>query len=163
MIRFELMDKSRAAELLPELFALMYDNMAEIAPTGESYEADLAEYVDNVFPALEKSARQIVLITDDETLIGFFQYYVNETTFMMEEIQLRRQYQGKGVFRSLYRFLRPLVPEAVPFVEAYSHKNNVRSQRILEHLSLECIGENKSGNCLHYRGDAGKMWEIVLK
>ena len=162
MIRFELMDKSLAPELLPKLFSLMYANMDPIAPSGNGYESDLAEYMDNVLPALGKDARQIVLIRDDERLIGFFQYYVNETTFMMEEIQFIPEYQGKGVFRSLYRFLRPLVPGSVPNVEAYSHINNIRSQRILGYMGLECIGRNKSGNCLHYRGDAAKMWSIVL-
>ena len=162
MIGFEFMDKSRAEELLPVLFGIMYENMDPIAPSGASYDEDLAEYMGNVLPALEKTARQIVLIKDDEILIGFFQYYVNETVFMMEEIQFVKDYQGKGVFRALYRFLRPFVPETVPFVEAYSHINNMKSQRILEYMGLEKIGTNRSGNCLHYRGDAAKMWKTVL-
>lgn len=163
MIRFEFLERSEADALLPALFGLLYDNMNEIAPSGFSREEDYAEWKEAVGPALRKEARHVVLILDDDELIGYFQYYVNAGVFMMEEIQLRRDHQGKGVFEALYAFLYEAVPKDTPFVEAYAHKLNKKSQGILAHLGLEPIGENGNGSCLHFRGSCAKMFDIVLK
>ena len=79
---------------------------------------------------------------------------------MMEEIQLLPEYQGKGVFQKLYKHLAGIVPKNIPYVEAYVHKKNLKSQGILKHLGLDIIGENKSGNSYHYRGDCQKLLSI---
>ena len=159
MISFEYIDKSRADELLPLLFPLLYDNMNAIAPTGEGYEKDLAEWLGNVRPAIEKPQRNVIIIREDGEIRGFFQYYVNETTFMMEEIQFAPSLRGKGVFEALYSLLRNEVPDSVPFVEAYAHRLNTRSQGILRHLGLEPIGETRS--CIRFRGSAARLFEVL--
>ena len=162
MIEFSFMDKREKDALLPELFTLLYENMNEIAPSGEDPADELRGWLEAVSPALDRTERRIVLIKDDGRLVGYFQYYVNEATFMMEEIQFERELWGSGLFAELYAFLRGEIPP-VPFVEAYAHKLNAKSQGILEHIGLERIGENKNGSCFHYRGDCGEMWSRVLK
>lgn len=158
MITFSFLPKDMASEVFPRLYEILWTNMSKIAPSGASYEEDYAEWYGSVFPAFtEKEPRKIILIRDGDDTVGFFQYYVNDTTFMMEEIQLLPEYQGKGVFQKLYARLADDVPPGVPFVEAYAHKNNVKSQGILAHLGLEKIGENKNGNSYRYRGDCQAM------
>lgn len=159
MLTFEFMDKSRADELLPPLFKIMYANMDPISPSGAGYEADFAEWYGAVRPAAEKPAREVIRILRDGELVGFFQYYVNETTFMMEEIQLVPEARGQGVFEALYDVLRAVVPEETPFVEAYALRQNEKSQGILRHLGLERIGEEK--NCLHFRGSAKELFRVL--
>ena len=76
---------------------ILADNMEKIAPTGNSREDDFNCWYDSVSDGLKREKRQIVLIKDGKNIIGFFQYYTNTDTFMMEEIQFKPEYQGKGV------------------------------------------------------------------
>ena len=87
------------------IFNILADNMRVIAPTGHSREEDFGCWYDAVSGGLHKEERQIILIKDSGSIIGFFQYYVNRDTFMMEEIQFKAEYQGKGIFRQLYCFV----------------------------------------------------------
>lgn len=163
MIGFQFMDKAKADEYLPTLFKLLYKNMNEISPSGLSESEQLPLWLEAVAPAVQKDARQIVLIMDADRLIGCFQYYINEAVFMMEEIQLEREYWGSGVFNMLYGFLHDSIKSFPENAEAYALKENTRSQAILEHLGLSRIGENKNGSCFHYRGSCERLWSIVLK
>ena len=156
-VSFEFLPKDRTAEYMPGLFDILHSNMSVIAPTGNSYEEDFRIWSAAVGEGLKRDARQIILIRDGGTIIGFFQYYINDSVFMMEEIQFRREYQGKGVFRRLYGFLRGVVPETVESVEAYARKENAKSQAILGHLGLKIIGEGSGGRTYHYRGDCQAM------
>lgn len=149
---FQFMDKSKAESVLPELYNILYTNMSIIAPTGNSYEEDKKEWLSCVAPALERIQRQIILIVDRDTLAGYFQYYVNNGVFMMEEIQFKPEYHGSGLFEQLYRYLIAIIPSDTEAVEAYADKRNEKSQAILKHLGLEMIGENKNGNCWRFRG-----------
>ncbi len=163
-ILFNFLPKEKAGEYFPALFDILYNNMSKIAPSGGTYEDDYNKWYNAVFPAfVNKEPRKIILICDGEKLIGFFQYYVNDTTFMMEEIQLLPEYQGKGVFQKLYAHLAEIVPHDIQFVEAYAHKNNTKSQSILKHLGLQTVGENKNGNSYHFRGDCKLMFKKYRK
>ena len=91
-----------------------------------------------------------------DDLIGFFQYSANtDGVFMMEEVQIMPNYQGKeyGIFRKLYGFLFSILPSDIKTVEAYANKKNLKSQQILLHLRLQVTGESKNGNSYHYQGD----------
>ena len=157
MVTFDILSKDKADKVLPSLFRILHSNMSVIAPTGNSYEEDLSVWYNAVAPALEKGARQIILIYDDAEIIGYFQYYVNITTFMMEEIQFKKEYQGTGIFRLLYSYLFEIIPQETLYVEAYAHKQNSKSQNILKHLGLQIVGENTNGNSYRFRGDCQEM------
>ena len=153
------LDKSRKDSVLPLLFAIMHANMSKIAPTGNSYEEDLSFWLSCVSPALDKEPRRILLIYDGDKLAGFFQYFVNNGLFMMEEIQFCDDYKGSGTFRELYAYLTGVIPENTELVEAYANKFNYKSIEILRHLGLEIIGENKNGKSYHFRG----RYENILR
>ena len=156
-MRIEFLRKDEADSVLPKLFAILHANMSRIAPTGNSYDEDLSFWISCVAPALEKEPRQIVLLKDEEMIAGYFQYYVNDGVFMMEEIQFRDEYKGSGLFAELFTWLTGIIPKETKFVEAYAHKNNEKSIAVLSHLGLEIIGENKNGICYHFRGNYEKL------
>ena len=159
MITFEFIDKKDPDAALKELFPLLFANMDAIAPTGEGYEKDFEEWFGAVRPAIEKPQRNIIVIRRSGLLVGFFQFYVNDTTFMMEEIQLSPSVWGAGVFEALYAYLKDIVPQETPFVEAYAHRLNEKSQGILRHLGLEPVGTEN--NCIHFRGELKRMFEVL--
>ena len=155
MISCRFLDKNEVQRLLPQLFSILHENMSVIAPTGNTYDEDYALWSGAVAPAMLKENRHIVLIFNDETLIGYLQYYTNETTFMIEEAQVRPAHQGRGVLRSAFAYICDYIPPNVLYVEAYANKKNTKSQNILEHHGFARIGENKNGNSYHYRADCG--------
>ena len=156
---FRFLEKPPAPALLDDIFDILATNMRVIAPTGMTYEEDKAQWMACVPPALEKEARQIILIYAKDELAGFFQYYVtaDHGVFMMEELQLKESYHGSGLFGALYRFLIPRLPTDIQAVEAYADKRNAKSLGILKHLGLTVIGENKNGISLHLRGDFAEL------
>lgn len=152
MINFEYLNKADFSSLSRKLFNILADNMEKIAPTGNLREDDYKCWYEGVSQRLCKVERQIILIKDNGSLIGFFQYYTDSHTFMMEEIQFMPSYQGTGLFRKLYGFILKNINPDLEFVEAYANKENLKSQEILSVLGLHVIGTNKSGSCFHYKG-----------
>ena len=151
-MRIDVLRKADAESVLPKLFDILYSNMSRIAPTGNSYEEDFSTWISCVKPALEKAPRLILLLSDNDRLVGYFQYYVNNGIFMMEEIQFREEYKGTGLFTELYCHLVEHLPSDIAFVEAYANKKNDKSIAVLTHLGLEIMGENKNGTSFHFRG-----------
>ena len=86
--RFEYIDKTKLQEILPACFKILHSNMSIIAPTDNSYEEDFDIWYSAVFPAMQKDSRKIVLMYYDNTVTGYFQYYIVDGLMMMEEIQI---------------------------------------------------------------------------
>ncbi|MBQ2847266.1 MAG: hypothetical protein IJC37_01130 [Clostridia bacterium] len=152
MIHFEYLNKPDFLSVANEIFDILADNMEKIAPTGNTRAEDFRCWYDAVSDGLTRDKRQIVLIKDEEDIIGFFQYYASESTFMMEEIQFKPEYQSTNVFRNLFGFLIENIGEDLEFVEAYANKENLKSAGILRHLGLSQVGMNKNGRSFHFRG-----------
>jgi len=155
MARFSYLDKAEFDLYAPEIFDILADNMTVIAPTGNTREQDYACWYPAVKEGMLAPARQIILISADHSqeLIGFFQYYTNAERFMMEEIQFKAEWKGRGhIFRDLYGFVLAHIDTGVEFVEAYANKSNVKSIGILKHLGLTVAGENRSGRSWHFKG-----------
>ncbi len=151
-LSFEYVNKLYFFAVADDIFNILADNMTVIAPTGNTRADDYNCWYGCVTDGLKRDERQIILIKDDENIIGFFQYYMNEDTFMMEEIQFKSEYQGKGVFRELYSFIIPHIRDDIEFVEAYASISNSKSIGILEKIGLINIGLNKNGRSYHFKG-----------
>lgn len=151
------MKKTDAMKMLPELFDILYENMKAISLSGCGYDCEKETFLHEVGPALEKEQRKILLLYTDNCLAGYFQYYVNNGVFMVEEIQLHPRYQRTGLFGKLIRFLKGVIPEDTKWIEAYSHKNNYHSRSIMHSLGMECI--NEVSDLLHFRGDLTKLFD----
>ena len=162
MFEFKYADKNLIESLLPALFKILHSNMSEIAPTNNSFEKDFEIWSENVSPALKKDARKIVLMYSEEMLAGYFQYYINAETnsLMMEEIQIKKEYHGKGLFKALYKWLIKELPVDIDSVEAYASKKNHKSQSILKYLGLSEAGVNKNGNSYYYKGNYKYLYDL---
>lgn len=158
-IIFEYLNKSDFQTVARQIFDILADNMTVIAPTGNSRDKDFGLWYDAVSDGLRRAERQIILIKDDDSLIGFFQYYTNADTFMMEEIQFKPEYQGKGVFRALYGFIISHIKEDIEYVEAYANISNSKSIGILKRLGLANTGLNKNGRSYHFKGNYSDLLE----
>lgn len=160
-VSFRSADKENLAPLLPQLFRILHGNMSAIAPTGCTYEEDFALWSGYMVPALAEPERQLVLMHREGALAGYFQYSVQAGTLLMEEIQIAPAHQGTGLFRGLYHWLEHALPCQPETVEAYAHKDNRKSQAILERLGLKRAGENPGGTSWHYQGSCREMWESL--
>ena len=152
-----LMKKANSAHILPRLFQILSVNMTRIAPTENTPEQDYQIWMAAILPLLECQERQILLIKQTDSIIGYFQFFTEATVFKMEEIQIMQAYWGSGAFRDLYRYLAQHIPHHIRWVEAYANKHNKKSQEILRHLGLEVIGDSKNGNSFHFRSDCQQI------
>ena len=100
--RFKQMQNEDIAVFINEMFEILASNMNVIAPTGNSYDADFKIWSECVVPVWREGKRLVILIFCEDTLCGFFQYFVNYKTFRMDEIQFKKEYQGCGLFAELY-------------------------------------------------------------
>ena len=144
---------------LPRLFDLFYENMSGIAPSGMPCEAERTEWLANVGAALDKALRQVLLALDGEVLAGFVMYYTRNDLLMVEEVQLRREYQGGLLFLRLCRKLLADLPEAIRTVEAYAHRSNDRSRKLMARLGMGEVPGEEDAPFVHMRGDT----EIVKR
>ncbi|MBQ8209775.1 MAG: GNAT family N-acetyltransferase [Clostridia bacterium] len=158
-VRFTYLNKANLKTVASDIFNILADNMEIIAPTGNKREDDFKCWCEGISKSLQKDKRQIILIMCNLKIIGYFQYYINESTFVMEEIQIKSSYQGRNIFRELYGYIITNINENIKYVEAYANKANVKSIGILEHIGLTKIGMNKNGNSFHFRG----KYEDLLK
>lgn len=163
-IFFSYLNKNEFENISHDIFNILADNMRIIAPTGNSRDDDYKCWYKAVSNGLQRDERQIILIKDKQKIIGFFQYYTNTDTFVMEEIQIKSEYQSKNIFRDLYGYIISNLKYDIEFVEAYANTANQKSVGILEHLGLSKIGMNKNGNSFHFKGkysDLIKWYKLI--
>lgn len=155
MIEFGYLNKNEFDKYARGLFAVLCENMSQIAPTGNDPEEDFKFWSQAMNEELQSEKRQIIMIIhkESERIIGYFQYSVNQTVLMMEEIQINQAYQGKNnIFRDLYGVVFENMEAGVEVVEAYANKKNTKSMGILERLGLKIVGENQRGTSYFFRG-----------
>ena len=157
MIDFKLMEKNNFSDTAMNLFLILNDNMLKIIRNnnGRGFAENYPIWREAVENKLKNEENNIVLMYAKNEIIGFFQYSTNqEGNFMMEEIQILPEYQGKAynVFRNLFGYLFSILPSNLKTVEAYTNKKNRKAQKILIHLGLHRTGKNNSGDSYRYQG-----------
>ena len=146
------LEKGQKERWLPGLFDLYYENISVIAPSGMPYEAERKEWLANVSPALDKAPRQVLLALDGEILAGYVMFYTRDDLLMVEEVQLRREYQGGLLFLRLCRKLLGDLPKDIRRIEAFAHRENARSRKLMGRLGMAEVPEDAP--FVHLRGDA---------
>lgn len=157
MITFSYLDKSDKRNLLPILFDILYNNMKVIAPSDLGYEEEFAQWVSRVSPALERSARQVIVCHNGKNIVGFLQYYINRELLMIEEVQLERSYQRTMTFYRLCKYLKEMIPGNVQQIEAFAHRQNINSISLMNHLGMASIDDDGNSPFLHLRGCANAV------
>lgn len=164
-VEMHYLNKKELPPMLPVLFCVLHTNMSEIAPTNHSYEEDFAIWSKHILSSMQAKNRQIVLMYVDIEFAGYFQYSINtETgTMLMGEMEIKKEFQGRGLLSSCFKWLIPKLPKDLKTIEAYANKNNERSQCILMHLGMVQSGENKNGNSFYYRGQYISFYDKYSK
>ena len=140
--KFNFLDKQKVDDTLPVLFDILYENMEIISPFGKSYDAAKTEWLVQITPAMKKDRRQIVLMYDGDALTGYAQYYTNDTNLMIEEIQLKPKYQRTMLLYEFCKFMKAIIPNDITYIEAYSDKRNVISQKLMQDLGMKIINDD---------------------
>ena len=157
MVRY--LDKEKELGLLPELFDLLFENMSDIAPFSGSREAEKTQWVDRIKDALKREPRRMLLLYGGNTLAGFCMYYINGGKLMVEEVQIRKDYQQTTAPAELFRFLKGILTPDTACIEAYADKRNLNSRRLMEKHRMEPMGETSDGTCIHYRGKIDRVFK----
>ena len=151
-VTISFLNKDQKGLWIPRMFDLMYENMQTIVPDKMPYEQQKARFLAEVSPALEKAPRQVILCICDETLVGFLQYYTRGDLLVIEEIQLQKKFQGTLTFYHLCKLLADSLPQNIAYLEAYTHKSNVFSQKLLQKLDLSLLDDSQNSPFFHFRG-----------
>ncbi len=158
MITWMLLDKSRKEAWLPGLFDLLYENMRSIAPTGFSYEMQKESWICEVSPALDKAPRQILMCLCDGKLIGYLQYYTRGDLLVIEEMQVKKEFQRTTLFWYFCKQLLRILPGNITTVEAYADKRNTYSQMLMRKLNMQSVAPDDAP-FLHFRGTADDVFK----
>ena len=87
---------------------------------------------------------------------GFIQYYTRGDMLMVEEVQLRRDYQRSLLLRRMIGCLVRILPPEIRWVEAYADRRNLRSRALMEKLGMVYL-PGEEAPYVHLRGSAGEI------
>ena len=147
------------SDFLPRMFDILYTNMMAISPSDAGYEADRDLWLSYMEPALMQGKTKVVLMLAGEELAGYVQYSLREETVLVEEIEIRPDYQRGMLFYRCGQYLLAHMPENIRYMESYVNKQNQNSLAIQKKLGMEIIGENRSGRSWHMQGNV----DIIAK
>lgn len=151
-ISFRFYDKTQSKDVLPQMYDILHTNMSSIAPTGNSYDEDKQKWL-YFMESAPSNGQQIILMYVDEILSGYFQYRINQDKMIIEEIEIKPEYQRTALFYRFFKYAVSIIPKNVLYVEAYINKYNSNSQAIAKKLGMRIIGENKNKSSWHLSGE----------
>lgn len=155
-ISFRTMKQREQAEILPQLFGILYANMSQLAPTGCSFEEDQKIWLEYIMAALHSENKQILLMFSDENLAGYSQFTINNDTVIIDEVEIKVRYQRTMMFYKFCQYMVNHLPKNVRWFESYVRKDNDNSISVHESLGMKRTGENLSGTSWHYLGEIKK-------
>ena len=151
-ISFRFYDKTQSKNVLPQIFDILYTNMSRIVPIGSSYDEDKQKWL-SFMETAACDGQQIILMYVDEILAGYFQYRIIQDKMIIEEIEIKPDYQRTALFYRFFKYAVSIIPKNILYVEAYINKHNSNSQAIAKKLGMKIIGENKNKSSWHLSGD----------
>ena len=88
MIDFYFLKQDDFKQYAGGLFSILYENMSQIASTGNSREEDFSFWYDANKDELKNENRHIIVSIQKETneIVGYFQYSVQNKVLLMEEL-----------------------------------------------------------------------------
>lgn len=155
-MKFCYLNKAEKDRWLPQLFALFYDNMHDLAPISGTFQQEQDSWIAEISPALDKAPRQIILCFADGKLAGYIQYYIRGSMLMVEELQVRKEYHRTCLFYRFCKYLLSVLPRDLQTIEAYAHKGNGHSIRMMQRLGMQICEENAP--FVHLRGPAEAVY-----
>ena len=145
MIHFETLKKEKFAECADLLFAIMAENMSVYVKNEAGTETGKANWVAQTEADLKSRSRRMVLIRSDAELIGFFVYDVRDMALIIEDMQIKPEWQGKSnIFWMIFNFIAPELPETLKYIRAKTKKKNAKADGVIRHLGMRVVGETEA-------------------
>ena len=162
MLRTFYPDKEKKAEYLPVLFDIFHENMHSFM-TSDECSWEKSQWLREVGAALNNDSRKLILCTVDETPVGFLMYCISGAVLMVEELQISRDYRFSGVFKSMCRELSLQLPKNVQFIEAYAHRENLKSLRLMEKQGMSVVDPDDASAYIHMQGSISPLLRLFKR
>lgn len=97
MFDFTFLRREEFEQYAKALFSILYDNMSQIAPTGNSREEDFSYWFNANKEELKNENRHIIIILQKEIkeIVGFFKYSVRNDVFFYGRDTDKKVLSGK--------------------------------------------------------------------
>ena len=137
-------------ELSDNQFAKMYEilinNLFKTYPEflDDKDKYDNKDNYNNLFNSIKTSEQyNVICLEETDLLIGYLSYSVINDELWISEIQIRDDYQGKGVLRKLIgKFVSMPKLNSYEYIKIHINKRNIHSQEVFGHIGFEKIGES---------------------
>lgn len=84
-----------------------------------------------------------LLCFKENTLVGFINYMYTKEGLMLSEVQVRREYQNKGILILMLNYMiRNCDIDKFDYVFGTINKMNLRSQSVFKHLGFKLVKDN---------------------
>ena len=157
MILFSELDKANKDHILPIMFDILYQNMNSIAPSNLSYQKEKENYISTVSRAMNRDSRKVLLCTDNDSIVGYIQYYTSDDLLMIEEVQIIKRLQKTLLFYKMCRHLANTLPLTIRYIEAYADKRNIYSQRLMQKIGMKQTKTVCDPAFVHLRGNCAPL------
>ena len=137
--------------------------MHPVAPSGLTYEQEKTQWLGEVSPAIDKPARQVVMVWMNGILAGYVQYYIQEQMLMIEELQIKKEHQRTLLFYRLCKHLLSVVPKDLQTIEAYAHRQNEKSICMMQKLGMKACDIDPDSPFVHMKGVVEKIYTVLKK
>jgi GNAT superfamily N-acetyltransferase len=136
---------SKQALPLPQMFALLAENMRKIAPTGNTPAEDWVLWRAAMQAEWQRPEKRWILAFSGNTLAGYALYCIDDAECRMDEMQVAQAFQGDGT--TFPALLGKLLRDAAhtQTLRAYVNKRNPKPQGILRAMGLLPTGETPRG------------------
>lgn len=141
------LNKNEVLNLLDNMFDTISINMENIIDTGNTKDENYKNWKNSMLKELDNNHKKWVGAFENNVLIGYFLYKVNNNTVNLDEIQVVKNHQGDGyTFIKLFKYiLRDRTIKDTYMVTTYVNKNNIKSKAIVNKFGFKVLEQKERG------------------
>lgn len=129
-----------------KMYEILINNLFKTYPEylAEKNKHDNKNNYNNLFNSIKTTEQyNVICFEERDLLIGYLSYSVINDELWISEIQIREEYQGKGVLRKLIeKFVSMPELNDYDYIKIHINKRNIYSQKVFEHIGFKKIGES---------------------
>lgn len=141
------LSKKEVLSLLDDMFAIISFNMKSIINTGNTGDEDYKSWKSSMLKELDNNHKKWIGAFENNMLIGYFLYKINDNNVSLDEIQVVKNHQGDGyTFIKLFKYvLKDCDIKDTYMVTTYVNNNNVKSKAIVNKFGFEVLEKKERG------------------
>lgn len=129
-----------------KMYEILINNLFKTYPEflDDKDKHDNKDNYNNLFNSIKTSEQyNVICLEETDLLIGYLSYSVINGELWISEIQIRDDYQGKGVLRKLIgKFVSMPKLNSYEYIKIHINKTNIHSQEVFGHIGFKKIGES---------------------